>query len=67
MEEILKEKQEQEQLKPSDMKIIYEIITVLANRKLSFKQCKKILNAVENELEDLIPWNQSSMNVKLHE
>jgi hypothetical protein len=67
MEEILKEKQEQEQLKPSDMKIIYEIITVLANRKLSFKQCKKILNAVENELENLIPWNQSSMNVKLHE
>ncbi|ORX22741.1 hypothetical protein BVF91_09690 [Thermoanaerobacterium sp. PSU-2] len=67
MEEVLKEKQEQEQLKPSDMKIIYEIITVLANKKLSFKQCKKILNAVENELEDLIPWNQSSMNVKLHE
>jgi uncharacterized coiled-coil protein SlyX len=53
MEEILKEKQEQQ-------KMVYEIIAVLAKKNLSIKQCKRILNAVEEELENLIPWNQSS-------
>lgn len=61
MEEVLKEKQEQQEM-------IYEIIAVLAERNLSIKQCRRILNAAEEELENLIPWGQSSsINVNSHE
>lgn len=50
-----------------EITIVYQIMSILAKHKLSIKQSKEILEKTKDELENLVPWNQSSINVNSQE